>query len=219
MVEIRRCSTKRGGLISSQKWHLGTLLNSTSLQSHRNLRVIHTISLFTTPKMLVSVVLAAVLAYIHGATAVPANTPSHLKRTSNPLLQWTPPSTLPQTLPAFQAKIDWDLDKVSKRCEYEASRLAYQHFAESHNSNFIWSPLQLVESRVCWILLLAGHETDIMWDRGYWYDTNGQRFGEILRANDDGIVTPGPTPGTQYLELRRLNDARTRKIPLTDIVY
>lgn len=169
--------------------------------------------------MLVSVVLAAGLIYSHGATAVPANTPSHLKRASNPLLQWTPPSTLPQILPAFQAKIDWDLDNVSKRCEYGASLLTYQHFAESHDSNSIWSPLQLVESRVCWILLLAGHVTDVMWDRGYWYDTNGQPFGEILRANDDGIVTPGPTPGTQYLELRRLNDASTPKLPLTDVVY
>lgn len=168
--------------------------------------------------MLVSVVLAAGLIYSHGATAVPANTPSHLKRTSNPLLQWTPPSTLPQILPAFQAKIDWDLDNVSKRCEYGAILLTDQHFAESHNSNSIWSPLQLVESRVRPILLLAGHVTDVMWDRGYWYDTDGQQFGEILRANDDGIVTPGPTPGTRYLELRRLNDASTRKLLLTDIV-
>ncbi|KAJ4355168.1 hypothetical protein N0V95_003191 [Ascochyta clinopodiicola] len=33
--------------------------------------------------------------------------------------------------------------------------------------------------------------------RGYWYDTKGQQIGEILRANDDGIVPPG----TNYLEL------------------
>ena len=38
--------------------------------------------------------------------------------------------------------------------------------------------------------------------RGYWYDTKGRQFGVILRANDDGIVTPGTTPGTEFLELR-----------------
>lgn len=38
--------------------------------------------------------------------------------------------------------------------------------------------------------------------RGYWYDSEGRQFAEILRANDDGVVTPGTTPGTEYLELR-----------------
>ncbi|KAI7773136.1 Outer membrane protein [Diaporthe eres] len=102
--------------------------------------------------MLVSVAIAAALTYSLAASAVSTTiTASSLKRASQPLLQWTPSSTLPQTMPAFQTKIDWDLDN-------------------------------LVES-------------------GYWYGTNGQQFGEILRANDDGIVTPGPTPGTDYLEL------------------
>ncbi|KAL2279973.1 hypothetical protein FJTKL_13110 [Diaporthe vaccinii] len=116
--------------------------------------------------MLVSVAIAAALTYSLAASAVSTTiTASSLKRASQPLLQWTPSSTLPQTMPAFQAKIDWDLD----------------------NNHTIHTPSSL---RASW------------WSReGYWYSTNGQQFGEILRANDDGIVTPGPTPGTDYLEL------------------
>ncbi|KAL0253380.1 hypothetical protein SLS55_010357 [Diplodia seriata] len=38
-----------------------------------------------------------------------------------------------------------------------------------------------------------------IWGReGYWYDTEGRQFGEIVRATDDGIIPPG----TNYLELR-----------------
>lgn len=59
-----------------------------------------------------------------------------------------------------------------------------------------------MESRVRLIILPASYGADVTCDRGYWYDIEGKQFGEILRANDDGIVTPGPTPGTNYLELR-----------------
>lgn len=45
--------------------------------------------------------------------------------------------------------------------------------------------------------------------RGYWYDTEGKQIGEVLRANDDGIVAPG----TRYLELGTYSyDRRTRNI-------
>ncbi|KAL1633271.1 hypothetical protein SLS58_011160 [Diplodia intermedia] len=38
-----------------------------------------------------------------------------------------------------------------------------------------------------------------IWGReGYWYDTEGRQFGEIVRATDDGIIPPG----TDYLELQ-----------------
>lgn len=153
-------------------------------------------------KMLVSVAFAAVLVYSFGVSAVPTTAPSSIKRSSKPLLRWTPPSTLPQMIPAFQAKIDWDLDNVSQRSSDRLSLLTYQHFAEPHNPYTIWSPCQLVESRVCLNILLGSRGADSMCYRGYWYDTEGQQFGEILRANDDGIVTPGPTAGTNYLELR-----------------
>ncbi|KAL8760352.1 MAG: hypothetical protein Q9199_000134 [Rusavskia elegans] len=33
--------------------------------------------------------------------------------------------------------------------------------------------------------------------KGYWYDAEGQRFGEIVRSTDDGVIPPG----TNYLEL------------------
>lgn len=99
------------------------------------------------------------------SSAVLNTAPVPLKRASKPLLRWTPPSNLPQILPAFQAKIDWDLD----------------------NNHTIHTPSGL---RASW------------WSReGYWYDADGNQFGEILRANDDGIVTSGSTPGTDYLEL------------------
>ncbi|KAG8413154.1 hypothetical protein J3459_015721 [Metarhizium acridum] len=100
-----------------------------------------------------------------GASAVPATSRSPMKTSSRPLLQWTPPSLIPQMRSAFQAKIDWDLD----------------------NNHTIQTPSGL---RASW------------WSReGYWYDTKGRQFGEILRANDDGIVTSGTDPGTKYLEL------------------
>lgn len=158
--------------------------------------------LFQKFKMLVSVAFAAVLVYSLGVLAVPATAPSPMKRSSKALLRWTPPSTLPQMIPAFQAKIDWDLDNVRQRSSDILSPLTYQHFAEPHNSYTFWSPCQLVESRVCLSVHLGGRGADPMYHRGYWYDTEGQQFGEILRANDDGIVTPGPTAGTNYLELR-----------------
>lgn len=152
--------------------------------------------------MLVSVAFAAVLVYSLGVSAVPTTASSPMKRSSKPLLRWTPPSTLPQMIPAFQAKIDWDLDNVRQRTSDRLSPLTYQHFAEPHNSYTFWSPCQLVESRVRLRVHLGGRGADPMYYRGYWYDTEGQQFGEILRANDDGIVTPGPTAGTNYLELR-----------------
>lgn len=94
-----------------------------------------------------------------GDAPAPIGTPSH------PLLEWSEPPATPQMVPAFQAKIDWDLD----------------------NNHTIETPSGL---RASW------------WSReGYWYDTAGHMFGEILRANDDGIVTPGTTPGTRFLEL------------------
>ncbi|UPX10332.1 uncharacterized protein EKO05_0000998 [Ascochyta rabiei] len=43
----------------------------------------------------------------------------------------------------------------------------------------------------------SGIQTSFWSREGYWYDTKGQLIGEILRANDDGIVPPG----TNYLEL------------------
>ncbi|EOD47514.1 hypothetical protein UCRNP2_5747 [Neofusicoccum parvum UCRNP2] len=37
-----------------------------------------------------------------------------------------------------------------------------------------------------------------IWAReGYWYDSDGRQFGEIIRGTDDGIIPPG----TNYLEL------------------
>ncbi|KAL1629202.1 hypothetical protein SLS56_005537 [Neofusicoccum ribis] len=37
-----------------------------------------------------------------------------------------------------------------------------------------------------------------IWAReGYWYDSDGRQFGEIIRGTDDGIIAPG----TNYLEL------------------
>lgn len=65
-----------------------------------------------------------------------------------------------------------------------------------------------MESRVRLNILLDGRKADLNRTRGYWYDTKGQQFGEILRANDDGIVTPGPTAGTDYLELRMSTDIK-----------
>ncbi|KAF9693275.1 hypothetical protein EKO04_008948 [Ascochyta lentis] len=43
----------------------------------------------------------------------------------------------------------------------------------------------------------SGTQTSFWSREGYWYDTEGRQIGEILRANDDGIVPPG----TDYLEL------------------
>ncbi|KAL6857402.1 hypothetical protein ACO1O0_004837 [Amphichorda felina] len=81
-------------------------------------------------------VFSGLLAFSLGTSAAP----SRPQKPSHSLLQWTPPPAVPELVPAFQAKIDWDLD-------------------------------------------------------------NGRQFGVILRANDDGIVTPGTTPGTEFLEL------------------
>jgi hypothetical protein len=60
--------------------------------------------------MLVPVAIAAMAVYGLAAPAVPTDSPSPLKSAENPLLRWTPPSNVPQSVPAFQAKIDWDLD-------------------------------------------------------------------------------------------------------------
>ncbi|KAH6638470.1 hypothetical protein C7974DRAFT_411884 [Boeremia exigua] len=43
----------------------------------------------------------------------------------------------------------------------------------------------------------VGTQTSFWSREGYWYDTKGRQIGEVLRANDDGIVAPG----TNYLEL------------------
>lgn len=76
-------------------------------------------------KMLVSVAFAVVLVYSFGVSAVPTTAPSPVRRSSKPLLRWTPPSTLPQMIPAFQAKIDWDLDNVSQRSSDRLSLLTH----------------------------------------------------------------------------------------------
>lgn len=112
--------------------------------------------------MLVSVAFAAVLVYSLGVLAVPTTAPSPMKRSPEPLLRWTPASTLPQMIPAFQAKIDWDLDNVRQRSPDRLGPLTYEHFAEPHNQYTFWSPCQLVESRVSLSILLGDHGTDPM---------------------------------------------------------
>ncbi|KJK78115.1 hypothetical protein H634G_06287 [Metarhizium anisopliae BRIP 53293] len=115
--------------------------------------------------MKLSAIISSLLVCGLGASAVPPTTAFPLKTPSRPLLQWTLPPVVPQMRPAFQAKIDWDLD----------------------NNHTIQTPSGL---RASW------------WSReGYLYDTTGRQFGEILRANDDGVVTSGTDPGTKYLEL------------------
>ncbi|KAI9170729.1 Outer membrane protein, beta-barrel [Paramyrothecium foliicola] len=99
-----------------------------------------------------------------GAAAATAATAGPVKAPSHDLLKFSR-GTTPPTMPAFQAKIDWDLD----------------------NNHTISTPSGLRCSWNC--------------REGYWYDPQGRAFGEIMRATDDGFVTDGPTPGTQYLEL------------------
>ncbi|KAL8860953.1 MAG: hypothetical protein Q9178_002708 [Gyalolechia marmorata] len=43
----------------------------------------------------------------------------------------------------------------------------------------------------------SGRRTSFWGREGYWYDAEGQRFGEIVRSTDDGVIPPG----TNYLEL------------------
>ncbi|ROT39229.1 hypothetical protein SODALDRAFT_332664 [Sodiomyces alkalinus F11] len=117
-----------------------------------------------------STIVSGLLACALGVAASPRprstpGTDTELNPPSHSLLEWTQPEYLPELVPAFQAKIDWDLD----------------------NNHTIETPNGL---RCSW------------WAReGHWYDSHGRQFGEILRANDDGIVTPGTEPGTRFLEL------------------
>ena len=60
--------------------------------------------------MIAAVTYFAGLACSLAVSAVPTSTPLSIKRASKPLLRWTPTSNSSQTLLAFQAKIDWDLD-------------------------------------------------------------------------------------------------------------
>lgn len=83
-------------------------------------------------KMLVPVALVAVVFYSLGVSAVPTTAPSPTKRASKPLLQWTPPSTISELMPAFQAKIDWDLDNVSQHSSYWPSLAWLTNILQNH---------------------------------------------------------------------------------------
>lgn len=53
------------------------------------------------------------LALAGGAYAKLAIASSTLTAPSHSLLEWSPQSDIPHLVPAFQAKIDWDLDNAS----------------------------------------------------------------------------------------------------------
>lgn len=82
---------------------------------------------------------------------------------SNPLLQWNLPSTVPEMVPAFQAKIDWDLDNVSVIMgslwtQTHVLVLASIASSEPYNPDAIRPPWELVESRVRTHILYRDNE-------------------------------------------------------------
>lgn len=67
--------------------------------------------------MFLSASLFGLVASVLRVSAQPATPLSNVTAPSHPLLEWSPTAYVPDMVPAFQAKIDWDLDNVSLQLE------------------------------------------------------------------------------------------------------